>query len=55
MHNKVINNVCHEENIPVIIHNNINPKKHLNRSKLHFNDYRNSVFVKNINFLTNLI
>ena len=54
MHNKVINNFCHEENIPVIIHNNINPKK-LNRSKLHFNDYRNSVFVKNINFLTNLI
>ena len=45
---KVINEACHEENIPVTNHNNINP----NRSKLHFNSYGNSVFVKNIrNFL----
>ena len=26
---KVINEVCHEESIPVMNHNNINPKKHL--------------------------
>ena len=44
---KVINEACHEENIPVINHNNINPKRHLNHSKLHFNNYGNSVFVKN--------
>ena len=43
MHIKVMNDVFLEENIPVIIHNNINPKRHLNRSKLHFNDYRNLI------------
>ena len=53
---KVINEACHEENIPVINHSNINSKRHLNRSKLHFNNYGNSVFVKNIRkFLSNLI
>ena len=53
---KVINEACHEENIPVINHSNINSKRHLNRSKLHFNNNGNSVFVKNIRkFLSNLI
>ena len=53
---KVLNEACSKENIPVINHNNINPKRHLNRSKLHFNNYGNSIFVKNIrNFLSNLI
>ena len=53
---KVINEAWHKENIPVINHNNINPKRHLNRSKLHFNNYGNPVLVKNIrNFLSNLI
>ena len=53
---KVVNEACHEENIPVINNNNINPKRHLNRSKLHFNNHGNSIFVKNIrNFLSNLI
>ena len=52
----MINEACHEENIPVINHNNINPKRHLDHSKLHFNNYGKSVFVKNIrNFLSNLI
>ena len=46
---------CREEKFPVINHNNINPKRHLNQSKLHFNNYDNSIFVKNINFLSNLI
>ena len=51
---KVIHKACHEENLPVINHNNINP--HLNQSKLHYDNYGNSVFVKNIaNFLSNLI
>ena len=51
---KVINEACHEENIPVINHSNINSKRHFNRSKLHTNNY--SAFVKNIrNFLSNLI
>ena len=54
--NKVINDACHEENIPAINHNNINPKRHLNRSNLHFSKYGTSVFVKSIrNFLSNLI
>ena len=53
---KVINEARNKENIPVINHNNINPKRNLNRSKLHFNNYVNSVFVRNIrNFLSNLI
>ena len=53
---KVVNEACHEENIPVINHNNINPKRPLNRSKLHFNNYGNSIFVKNMrNFLSDLI
>ena len=53
---KVVNEACNNENIPVINHNYINPKRHLNRSKLYFNSYGNSVFVKNIrNFLSNLI
>ena len=55
MLSKVINDACHEESIPVINHNNINPKRHINRSKLHFNNYGNSVYVKNIRtFLCNL-
>ena len=53
---KVINEASHEEKIPVINHNNINSKTHLNRSMLHFNKCSNSVFVKNgKNSLSNLI
>ena len=45
-----------EENVPVINRNNINPKRYLNRSKFHFINYGNSVFVKNIRkVLSNLI
>ena len=51
---KMINEACHEENSPVINQNNINPKRYLKQSKLHFNNYGNSVFVKNIRkFLSN--
>ena len=53
---KVVNEACHKENIPVINHSNINPKRHLNGSKLHCNNYGNSIFIKNIrHFLSNLI
>ena len=44
----MINEACQEENIPMINHSNIDPKRHLNRSKVHFNNYGNSVFAKNI-------
>ena len=42
---EVIHKACHGENIPVINHD-INPKRHLNRSKLHFINYGNSVLEK---------
>ena len=35
---KVINEACHEENIPVINHSNNNSKRHFSRSKLHTNN-----------------
>ena len=41
-----------KKQITIINHSNISPKRHLNRSKLHFNNFGRSVFVKNIrNFL----
>ena len=56
MFSKVINEAIHWENMPVINHNNINPKTYLNSGELHFNNYANSVFVRYIrNFLSNLI
>ena len=41
MLSKMINEACYEENIPVINHENINRERHLNRSKLHFDNYGN--------------
>ena len=38
---KMINEACYDDNIPVINHNNINQERHLNRSKLHFDNYGN--------------
>ena len=53
---EVLNEAFSKENMPVMNQNNINPKRHLNQSELHFNNYGNSIFVKNIrNFLSNLI
>ena len=41
--------LCRDCNIPFIDHSkNINPHKHLNRSKLHFNITCNRIFVDNI-------
>ena len=39
---------CREKKISLISHDNIIPKRHLNKSKLHFNNYDNGVFVRNL-------
>ena len=51
---------CKRKNIPIINLSNIDillivPQRHLNRSRLHFNSYGRSIFVKNIReFMNNL-
>ena len=51
---------CKRKNIPIINLSNIDillivPQRHLNRSRLHFNSYGRSIFVKNIReFMKNL-
>ena len=43
-----------KKNIP-INQSNINPQRHLNRSRLHFSSYGRSIFVKDIrDFMNNL-
>ena len=46
--NKCIVWKCWEKDIPLISHDYIIPKRHLNKSKLHFNNYGNGVFVRNL-------
>ena len=47
--NNFLMQLCRDCNIPFIDHSkNINPHKHLNRSKLHFNITGNRIFVDNI-------
>ena len=47
--------ICAEKDIAIITHSNINPKRHLNKSRLHLNDAGISVFVRDFKaFLTNL-
>ena len=47
--NNFLMQVCRDCNTPFIDHSkNINPQKHLNSSKLHFNITRNRIFVDNI-------
>ena len=44
-----------KKDIVIITHSNINPKRHLNKSRLHLNDAGISVLVRNFKaFLTNL-
>ena len=38
--------ICAEKDIAIITHSNINPKKHLNKSRLHLNDAAISVLLK---------
>ena len=49
---KTLNNVlieeCKRKNIPIMNHSNINLQRRLNHSRLHFNSYGRSIFVKNI-------
>ena len=46
--NKCLVSKCREKEMPLISHDNIIPKRHLNKSKLHFNNYGNGVFVRNL-------
>ena len=47
--------ICAEKDIAIITHSNINPKRHLNKSRLHLNDAGISVLVRNFKaFLSNL-
>ena len=44
---------CCKKHIPRISHDNINPKRHLDRSKLHFNDYGKGLFARNLKGILN--
>ena len=51
---KLDNNTVKANNIGILSHRNINPKRHLNRSRLHLNDAGVSLFVRNFrDFLNN--
>ena len=45
--NIVLDELFNANNADVILHRNINPKRHLNRSRLHLNDADVSLFVRN--------
>ena len=52
--NKILEEICGKKGIPLIRNNNINSKRHSNRSILHLNDTRVSVLVRKCKtFLTN--
>ena len=52
--NAHLEEICAEKDIAIITHSNINPKRHLNKSRLHLNDAGISVLVRNFKaFLTN--
>ena len=45
---------CAKKDIAIITHSNINPNRHLNKSRLHVNDTGISMFVRNFKvFLIN--
>ena len=46
--NKCLISKFQEKDIPLISHDNIISKRHLNKSKLHLNNYGNGVFVRNL-------
>ena len=53
--NAHLQEICAEKDIGIITHSNINPKRHLNESRLNLNDAGISVLVRNFKaFLTNL-
>ena len=52
--NKILEEICGKKGIPLIRNNNINSKRHLNKSKLQLNDTEVSALVRNFKtFLTN--
>ena len=52
--NIILEELCKANNIGMISHKNINPKRHLSRSSLHLNDAGVSLFVTNFrDFLIN--
>ena len=52
--NKLLVNICQQKETSVIDHDDINTKRHLNKSRLHLNVHAKSVFVKNLRtFLKN--
>ena len=53
--NKCLVSKCREKDIPLISHENIIPKRRLNKSKLHFNNYGNGVFVRNLKEFLNKV
>ena len=46
--NKLLVNICQQKEISVIDHDDINTKRHLNKSRLHLNAHTKSVFAKNL-------
>ena len=46
--NKLLVDICEQNEIPLIDHGNISTKRHLNKSKLHLNAHGKSRFVKNL-------
>ena len=52
--NKILEEMCGKKGIPLIRNNNINSKRHLNRSRVHLNDTGVSVLVSKFKtFMTN--
>ena len=53
--NAHLEEICAEKDIAIITQSNINPKRHLNKSRLHLNDAGISLLVRNFKaFLSNL-
>ena len=51
--NKILQEICGKKGIPLIQHNNINSKRHINRSRVRLSDTGVSVVVRNFKtFLT---
>ena len=52
--NTILEKLCKANNVGIISHRSINPKRHLNRSRLHLNNAGVSLFVRNFrDFLNN--
>ena len=52
--NGLLEKACNQKQIDLIMHSNINTKRHPNRSRLRLNGYGKSIFIWNIrNYLTN--